>query len=463
MPTRSLERRATRHPPNEHVFYDLSVAKSVAATIADRLAAIDPANAADYRANAAEFGRGADAIATSEHAIATTYPSRRVIATEPVAHYLLQASGLVNRTPPAFIAANENGTDPSPADMAYVLDLINHRQVSALLVNPQTSTAAINGLQDAARRAGVPVTEVTETLPNGTDYLTWQRNTVNQLRAALRSSRTHAVIDQAIETPTDSHQPSRSPVPGWRSAIACCGTTSTCRCRPVSSSRCSVPTAPARPRCSRCCSGQLPLSAGAALVDGKRVTSGSGDIGYVPQHRPIDREVMLRGRDLVRLGIDGHHWGAMPLRSADRARRREAVRQALRQVNGEQLADVRVGRDVGRGVAAGAHRSGAGQRPDAAAVRRTAAGPGSRPTPSWSPALIDRRRREAGTTVIVVTHEINPILPYVDRVLYLVDGRFRIGTVEQVMNTETLSTLYRADIQVVKVKDRYVVVGESGS
>ena len=68
--------------------------------------------------------------------------------------------------------------------------------------------------------------------------------------------------------------------------------------------------------------------------------------------------------------------------------------------------------------------------------------------------------RLANTTVIVVTHEINTILRYVDRVLYLVDGRFRIGTVEQVMNTETLSTLYRANIQVVKVNDRYVVVGE---
>jgi zinc/manganese transport system ATP-binding protein len=75
-------------------------------------------------------------------------------------------------------------------------------------------------------------------------------------------------------------------------------------------------------------------------------------------------------------------------------------------------------------------------------------------------ALINRRRLEANTTVIMVTHEINTILPYVDRVLYLVDGRFRIGTVEQVMTTETLSLLYRADIQVVKVGDRYVVVGE---
>ncbi|MDT5351329.1 MAG: zinc/manganese transport system substrate-binding protein [Mycobacterium sp.] len=176
-------------PPDEHVFYDLSVAKSVAALIADRLAVIDPGNAEDYRANAAEFCRGADAIAISEHAIASAYPATGVIATEPVGHYLLAAAGLINRAPAGFTAANENETDPSPADMASVLDLITHRQVSAVLVNPQTPTAATNGLRDAAQRAGVPVAELTETLPKGTDYLTWQRNTVNQLLAALRSSR----------------------------------------------------------------------------------------------------------------------------------------------------------------------------------------------------------------------------------------------------------------------------------
>jgi zinc/manganese transport system ATP-binding protein len=205
--------------------------------------------------------------------------------------------------------------------------------------------------------------------------------------------------------------------------------------------------------------GQLLLSAGAALVDGKEVTSGSGDIGYVPQHRPIDRDVMLVGRDLVRLGIDGNRWGCMTLRSAERSRRQLAVRQALTQVNGEQLADVRVGLMSG------------GELQRMRIAQALASDPMlllcDEPLLALDPAnaklvaaLIDRRRREANTTVIVVTHEINTILRYVDRVLYLVDGRFRVGTVEQVMNTETLSTLYRADIQVVKVNDRYVVVGE---
>ncbi len=206
--------------------------------------------------------------------------------------------------------------------------------------------------------------------------------------------------------------------------------------------------------------GQLPLGAGVARVGGKPVGSGGGRIGYVPQHRPIDPDVMLRGRDLVRLGIDGGRWGATPLRPADRARRRSAVSQALRQVNGEHLADTRVGLMSG------------GELQRVRIAQALVSDPVlllcDEPLLALDPAnaklvaaLIDRRRRDAATTVIVVTHEVNAVLPYVDRVLYLVDGRFRIGTVEQVITTQTLSALYRADIQVVKVKDRYLVVGET--
>ncbi|MCV7199424.1 metal ABC transporter ATP-binding protein [Mycobacterium angelicum] len=198
--------------------------------------------------------------------------------------------------------------------------------------------------------------------------------------------------------------------------------------------------------------GQLALSAGTAVV--------SGRIGYVPQHNPIDREVVLRGTDLVRLGVDGRRWGPMPLRAGERARRREAVRRALHQVNGEQLADVRVGLMSG------------GELQRMRIAQALASDPAlmlcDEPLLALDPAnarlvaaLIDRRRREAGTAIIVVTHEVNPFLPYVDRVLYLVDGRFRIGTVDQVMTSATLSALYRADIEVVRAKGSYVIVGES--
>jgi zinc/manganese transport system ATP-binding protein len=73
--------------------------------------------------------------------------------------------------------------------------------------------------------------------------------------------------------------------------------------------------------------------------------------------------------------------------------------------------------------------------------------------------MIDRRRREHGTAVVFVTHEINPVLPVTDRVLYLVDGRFRIGTPDEVMTSQNLTELYGTQVDVVRVRDRVLVVG----
>ncbi|HEX7824209.1 MAG TPA: zinc ABC transporter substrate-binding protein, partial [Mycobacterium sp.] len=166
---------------NEHVFYNMAVAKAVATKIADDLAGSDPAHADAYRANAAEFGKKTDEIAATEHAIGQKHPGSAVVSTEPVAHYLLSAAGVVDRTPHGFAAAAEEGHDPAPADVAAVLDLINGHQVDALVVNKQTETAVTKQLQDAARKAALPIVEVTETLPAGQDFLTWQRQTAEAL------------------------------------------------------------------------------------------------------------------------------------------------------------------------------------------------------------------------------------------------------------------------------------------
>ena len=168
-------------PANEHVFYDVGTAKAVAQEIANRLAELEPAHADDYRSNAADFGRQADAIAETERAIGKVHPSGSVVATEPVAYYLLRNAGITDRTPPGFASAIEEGDDPSPADVAAMLDLVNTHQVSVLLFNPQTETAATRQIEDAARQASLPVVTVTETLPQGMDYLTWQRDTVEDL------------------------------------------------------------------------------------------------------------------------------------------------------------------------------------------------------------------------------------------------------------------------------------------
>ena len=174
-----------QQPGNEHVFYDPATAKAVATQVADRLSTIDSANADAYRANADAFGAKADEILTLERTIGQEHPGASVVATEPVAHYLLVNAGIADKTPEGFANAIEEDTDPSPADLAAMLDLINTRQVSALLYNPQTETAVTKQLQDAANRASIPVVTVTETLPDGTDYLTWQRQTAEQLASQL--------------------------------------------------------------------------------------------------------------------------------------------------------------------------------------------------------------------------------------------------------------------------------------
>ena len=176
-------------PANEHVFYDVDTAKAVAGQLAARLSELNPPKAAEYRSRAEEFGRRTDAIKSAEKALAAQYPAASVVATEPVAHYLLRAAGLVDKTPPAFTSAVEQDTDPAPVDVAAVLDLITGRRVDAVIFNDQTVTEATRRVRSTAQESGVPVVAVTETLPAGTDYLTWQTDTVNRLGAALRESR----------------------------------------------------------------------------------------------------------------------------------------------------------------------------------------------------------------------------------------------------------------------------------
>jgi zinc/manganese transport system substrate-binding protein len=176
---------ASQEPANEHVFYDIGTAKLVATRIADQLAEVHADHADVFRTNAAEFGKQADAILQQERAIAQAHPGASVVATEPVAYYLLHNAGVTDKTPEGFTAAIEEDADPAPADVAAMLDLINTHQVSALLFNPQTQTEVTKQIQDAANQASVPVVTVTETLPEGTDYLTWQRQTAEQLAGQL--------------------------------------------------------------------------------------------------------------------------------------------------------------------------------------------------------------------------------------------------------------------------------------
>jgi zinc/manganese transport system substrate-binding protein len=88
-------------------------------------------------------------------------------------------------TPDEFESAVEDGNDPSPTSFAAARDLITQRQVALLVYNIQTQGNVTEALRSAAETAGVPVVEVTETLPTGATYVEWLTKSAQDLAAAL--------------------------------------------------------------------------------------------------------------------------------------------------------------------------------------------------------------------------------------------------------------------------------------
>ncbi|BDZ40074.1 metal ABC transporter ATP-binding protein [Microbacterium suwonense] len=196
------------------------------------------------------------------------------------------------------------------------------------------------------------------------------------------------------------------------------------------------------------------LSEGSITALGERVRGrGNRHIGYLPQARPLPAETSMRGRDLVALGVNGHRFGPPLPRRRDRAR----VDALIDAVGARGFADRPVG------VLSG------GEQQRLRVGQALADNPRlllcDEPLTSLDLAnqqavvgLIDAHRR-TGAGVLLVTHDINPVLDIVDRILYLANGRFTLGTPSEVLTTEVLSALYGAPVFVLKAGGRLVVVG----
>jgi len=170
---------------NEHVWYDLAAMSDLAGEVADALSRIDPDGADDYAANAGQLEQGIGDLVTREEQARTTTDGAGVAITEPVPGYLLDALGAQDRTPAEFSEAVEEGGDVSPAVLRQTLDLFSGGQVRALVYNEQTTGPETEQVLDAARAAGVAVVPVTETLPDGEDYLSWMGGNLDAVVAAL--------------------------------------------------------------------------------------------------------------------------------------------------------------------------------------------------------------------------------------------------------------------------------------
>ncbi|BDZ48365.1 ABC transporter ATP-binding protein [Frondihabitans sucicola] len=202
--------------------------------------------------------------------------------------------------------------------------------------------------------------------------------------------------------------------------------------------------------------GQQDLSDGTIEFLGQPVRRGHRKIGYIPQQRLMESGTPLRTRDMIALGITGHRWG-LRRESRDERRRIDAL---VDEVGASTFATAPV-----------ASLSG-GEQQRARVGQALASQPAlllcDEPLISLDlrhqrgvTELIDAQRRKTGAAVVFVTHDVNPILDVVDRVVYIAGGRFTIGTPDEVLRADVLSDLYGTPVDVVRTMGRIVIVGST--
>jgi zinc/manganese transport system ATP-binding protein len=206
--------------------------------------------------------------------------------------------------------------------------------------------------------------------------------------------------------------------------------------------------------------GQLPLVAGTVSVLGRPPGQANDRIGYLPQRRSLDAAARVRGVDLVRLGIDGTRFGLPAPWGQRRRLERERVEEAIELVGAGAYAKRPIGELSG------------GEQQRLLIAQALVGRPGlllldepldslDLPNQVAVAALLQRICRSQGVAVVLVAHDVNPIVSYLDRVLYLAGGAAVEGRPAEVITAPTLSALYGVPIEVLRTADgRMVVVGQ---
>jgi len=207
--------------------------------------------------------------------------------------------------------------------------------------------------------------------------------------------------------------------------------------------------------------GILPLAEGRASVLGREPGDAGAEIGYLPQRRSFDPNLRIRGVDVVRLGSDGDRWG-LPLPGgssffAHGRQRRQRVDEVIELVGATAYAH----RPIGQVSGGEQQRLLIAQ----ALVRRPRMLLLDEPLDSLDlpnqasvAALISDICGEFGITVLIVAHDVNPIVSYLDAVVYVARGGAVCGPPDEVITSETLTSLYETPIEVLRTSDGQMVV-----
>jgi zinc/manganese transport system ATP-binding protein len=205
--------------------------------------------------------------------------------------------------------------------------------------------------------------------------------------------------------------------------------------------------------------GLVPLAGGQVRLMGRAPGRANRSVGYIPQRRSFDSSLHVRGVDVVRLGLDGDRWGlALPGARSRAATAR--VAEVIDLVGASEFAHRPIGQISG------------GEQQRLLIAQALVRSPRlllldepldslDLPNQAAVAGLISRICRSNDVAVMIVAHDVNPLLPYLDRVTYLGRGGAVSGPPAQVITAETLTQLYGTPIEVLSTSDgRLVVVGQ---
>jgi zinc/manganese transport system ATP-binding protein len=198
-------------------------------------------------------------------------------------------------------------------------------------------------------------------------------------------------------------------------------------------------------------------SSGRVSVLGRPPRRGNSAIGYVPQRRPVDPELRLAGTELVKLGITGRRWGTgLPGHGAELRRR---VDDAIAAVGAEGYADHPIGTLSGGELQRLALAQTVVSEPQILLLDEPLASLDLRNQVGVA-QLVATLAWSRGMAVMLIAHDVNPLLPLVDRVIYIARGKLTIGRPDDVVTSENLSRLYAANVEVLRdSRGRVFVVG----
>ncbi len=199
--------------------------------------------------------------------------------------------------------------------------------------------------------------------------------------------------------------------------------------------------------------GLIHPSSGRIVVNGGTRTRRNPQIGYVPQKIALEADMPLRARDLVGLGLDGHRFGI----SRPGTKRRTAVDEILEAVGATRFADARIGNLSGGEQQRVMIAQALICRPQLLLLDEPLANLDIR-SAAEVVELLAQIAGEQRIAILLSAHDMNPLLPVMDRVVYLADGRAASGTTDEVVQTDTLSALYGHQVEVIHVAGRVLVV-----